>query len=365
MRSFLRATHKYLSLTFGILWLLQVLTGVLITFRGEIEDALLAGPSQPLDPARFGAAAEKLAATRAETLVYVMASEGSPNRYDLLFNNRNGDLQAVHVDGVGTVLRERPYDHDYPRPGWFATAHDFHETLFVGDRGKLFLGFSGALLLSNLLFGLTIAWPVRGQPWRRVLLPGLSGPFSAKVYKWHRALGLAIVVPAIVIVSCGIAQQWPVDEWLGVESPVPKPHAKEATGSIVLGGAITTALARHPDATLSLVTLPDKDQAWYKVRLRAPGELRRVFGETAVYVDAHDGSVLLDRDALIMPRNERIANAFYPIHTGEFLGLFGRLLVLIVGLSLLTMATLGACMWWTRRARARPNPSPKTQAVSR
>ena len=363
MRSFLRATHKYLSLTFGILWVLQALTGVLITFRGEIEDALLAGPSQPLDPARFGAAAAKLAAARAETLVYVMASEGSPNRFDLLFESSNEQLQAVHVDGSGTVLRERPYDHHYPAPGWFATAHDFHETLFSGSRGKLFLGFSGALLLSNLLFALAIAWPARGQGWRRVLLPGVSGPPTAKFYKWHRALGLAIALPAIVVVGCGIAQQWPVDEWLGVESPEPKPHVTDNASTIPLGDAITTALARHPDAALSLVSLPDKEQAWYKVRLRAPGEIRRVFGETAVYVDAHDGSVLLDRDALAMPRNERIANAFYPIHNGEFLGLFGRLLVLAVGLSLLTMATLGACLWWTRR-RARLNPPLKTRTAS-
>jgi len=349
VRSFLRATHKYLSLTFGILWVLQVLSGVLITFRGEIEEALLHGASQPLDPALLGAAAERLAATRAETLAYVMASQGSPNRYDLLFKDRNGLLQAVHVDGVGTVLRERPYNHDYPAPGWFATAHDFHEALLAGDRGKLFLGFSGALLLSNLLFGLAIAWPARTQGWRRVLLPGLSGPFGANVYKWHRALGFVIALPAIIIVSCGIAQQWPVDAWLAVHSPQPKQHATDSARTIVLGDAIATALARHPQATLSLVTLPDSNQPWYKVRLRTPGEIRRVFGKTAVYVDSHDGNVLLDREALAMPLNERIANTFYPIHTGEFLGLFGRLMVLAVGLSLLTMATLGACLWWTRR----------------
>ena len=30
MRSIFRTTHKYLGLTFGVLWLLQALTGVLI-----------------------------------------------------------------------------------------------------------------------------------------------------------------------------------------------------------------------------------------------------------------------------------------------------------------------------------------------
>ena len=366
MRSFLRAAHKYLSLTFGILWVLQALTGVLITFRGEIEDGLLAGPSQPLDPARFGAAADNLAAARGETLSYVMASEGSPNRYDLLFRDRNDDLQALHVDGTGTVLRQRPYDHHYPAPGLFATAHDFHETFLYGDRGKLFLGFSGALLLSNLIFGLTLAWPSRGQAWRRIVLPGLSGPFNANVFKWHRALGLIVVLPAIVLVSCGIAMQWPVEDWLGVDAPTPQAHTVEGANTIALGDAIATALARHPGSTLSIVTAPGKERPWYKVRVRAPGEIRRVFGETTVFVDSHDGSVLLDRDAAAMPLNERVANAFFPIHNGEFLGLAGRILVLLVGLSLLTMATLGACLWWTRRrARMRVNPSLKPRTASR
>lgn len=371
MRSILRTTHKYLSLTFGILWVLQALTGVLIVFRGEIEDALLAGPAQPLDAARFGAAAERLVKARGEALAYVMASEGSPNRYDLLFRNGSDQLQAVHVDGAGSVLRERPYDHDYPAPGLFATAHDFHETFLAGDRGKLFLGFSGALLLSNLIFGLTLAWPSRGQALRRVLLPGTSGPFNANVFKWHRALGLMIVVPAILLVSCGIAMQWPVEDWLGVDSPQPVPPDTAVSNTISadrfpLGDAITTALARHPGATLSIVTLPDQDRAWYKVRVRAPGEIRRVFGETTVFVDARDGSVLLDRDAAAMPLDERIANAFFPIHNGEFLGVAGRIVVLLVGLSLLTMATLGGCLWWTRRrARMRPTPSLKPRTASR
>jgi uncharacterized iron-regulated membrane protein len=365
MRTILRTAHKYLSLTFALLWVLQALTGVLISFRGEIEDAVLAGPARPLNPAQFGTAVAEIAAGRpSESLAYVMASQGSPNRYDLLFADQDGRLRAVHVGGHGIVLRERAYDYDYPAPGLFQTAHDFHETLFSGDRGKLFLGFSGALLLSNLLLGLTLAWPARGQ-WRRVLLPGTAGPFNANVYKWHRALGLMIVLPAIVIVTCGIAQQWPTDEWLGVESPKPVAHGG-ATGKIALGDAITTALAQHPGSTLAIVEMPGAQTPWYRIRVRQPGEMRRVFGTTTVYVDAHDGRVLLDRDAFALPLNERISNAFYPIHTGEFAGLAGRVVVLLTGLGLLGMATLGACLWWTRRrARTRPGLPLRTRTASR
>lgn len=367
MRSIIRSTHKYLSLGLGVLWLLQALSGVLISFQGEIGDALLPGPDRPLSAGPFGAAVATLAVARPQaTLTWIMASEGSPNRYDLLFTDKDDRTRSVHVDGEGAVLREAPRDYDYPAPGLFQTAHDFHETLFAGDRGKWFLGCSGLVLLTNLLFGLTLAWPARGQSWRRVLLPGMSGPPAAKFYKWHRALGPCLLVPASVIVACGVAQQWPVDRWLGVESVAPPARTAASAERIPLAAALTTAMQRYPGAALSLVEMPDADQPWYRIRLRQAGELRRVFGQTTVFIDAHDGTILLDRDAFRLPLNEKIANAFYPIHNGEFLGLPGRLVSLLTGLGLLAMGVLGAGMWWTRRnARSATRRTQPATMVSR
>jgi len=217
------------------------------------------------------------------------------------------------------------------------------------------------VLLVNLLLALKLAWPARGQSWRRVLLPGFGGPAAATFYRWHRALGLCLFVPAIVIVSCGVLQQWPADRWLGVDAPAPAADATKAASTTTLGAALAVALQRYPGAALALVEMPGTEQPWYRIRLRQAGELRRVFGETTVYIDARDAAVLLDRDAFKLPLNEKIANAFYPVHTGEFLGFPGRLVSLLSGLSLIAMIGLGAGVWWTRR-RAR---SPATASVQR
>jgi len=361
MRSIVRTTHKYLGLTFGLLWLLQALSGVLLVFNGELDDALLRGAERALAPAVFATAVTELAAARPQAkLTYIMASEGSANRYDLLFTDHEDRTRSVRVDGEGSVLRDRPRDYDYPAPGIFQIAHDFHETLFAGDRGKWFLGLSGLLLLSNLLLGLKLAWPGRGQPWRRVVLPGSAGPPAVKFFKWHRALGVCVLLPAIVMVVCGVLQEWPPDALLGVDDTSPTPHQSTGQEFISLGAALPVALARYPGATLAIIRMPDANQPWYRVRLRQDGELRRVFGQTTVYVDAHDGAVLRDSDAFKLPLNERIVNAIYPIHSGEAFGIGGRLIVLLTGLSLLAIGVLGAGMWWTRRtARA---ASKKTQS---
>ena len=361
MRSILRSIHKYVGLTFVLLWVLQAATGVALVFHGEIDDALLQGSSRPLTPLVFGPAVANLAATHPQSrLTYIMASEGSPNRFDLQFTNATGRTDVIRVDGEGSILRERPQNYDYPSPGLFQMALDFHETLFSGDRGAWFLGLSGALLFSNLLFGLLLAWRTRTQTWGRVLLPGLAKTFAANVYKWHRALGLLLVLPAMFLVSLGVLQEWPADQWLGIHLPTPMAHATTQTHLVPVGTAIDTALAHYPTATLSLVAMPSADEPWYRIRLRRPGELARVYGATSLYVDAHDGEVLLNRDAFKLPVNEKIYNAIYPIHTGGFAGPAGRTVVLVLGLWLIAQAVLGLFLWQARRKRRTLNISQLT-----
>ena len=350
MRSLLRTAHKYLSLTFALLWLLQALTGTLLVFRGELDDALLAGPNRSLEPTKFGSAVTRLATERApSTLTFVLASEGSKNRFDLLFEDPNGQTRVVRVDGEGHLVADRPRDHDYPAPGLFQTALDAHESLFAGQRGMWFVGISGLLLLSNLIMGVIMAWPARGQTWRRVLLPGTTGSLAAQLFKWHRALGLALATFAIAVVGTGVLQEYPVDDWMGVQRPAPPPRTSALPPAVPLGDALTMALARHPGAPIALIEMPGADHPWYNIRVREESESRRVFGWTSVFVDAQDGSVLLDKNAADLPTNAKVYNSFYSIHTGEFFGFGGRIAVLAVGLWLLTMSVLGLMLWWTRR----------------
>jgi len=367
MRSFLRTAHKYLSLAFALLWLLQAATGTLLVFRGELDDAMLHGPDQPLNPATFGAAVTRIAAERTPSvLTFVLASEGSRNRFDLLFENPDGRTRVVRIDGVGDLVADRPRDHDYPAPGLFQTALDLHESLFAGQRGMWFVGISGLLLLSNIIMGLIMAWPARGQTWRRVLLPGAAGSLPAKLFKWHRALGLALAAFAIAIVATGVLQEYPVDDWMGVQRPEPAPRTSALPPAVPFGDALTTAFVLHPGAPIALIQMPGADHPWYNIRVREDGDSRRVFGWTSVFVDAHDRSVLLDRKAADLPANEKVYNSFYSIHTGEFFGLGGRIAVLAVGFWLLTMSVLGLLLWWTRRrARTTVRPSHAGMAASK
>src|SRR3546814_1895563 len=70
----------------------------------------------------------------------------------------------------------------------------------LGAWGSWIVSISGLLLCSNLLLGLIAAWPRRGT-WRTALLPIRKGPAAARLYSWHRAVGLWAVLPAFAIAA--------------------------------------------------------------------------------------------------------------------------------------------------------------------
>ena len=80
-----------------------------------------------------------------------------------------------------------------------------------------------------------------------------------------------------------------------------------------------------------------------------PDEWRRVYGTSVVYVAAADGRVLRTEDALRAPTATAFMSNLYPVHTGEALGVAGRVFILLVGAWLLAMLVLGVGLWLARR----------------
>ena len=107
-------------------------------------------------------------------------------------------------------------------------------------------------------------------------------------------------------------------------------------------------------AKLSGFSFPG-DAPYYRVRVRAPGEIRRLWGMTTIYIAADDGRVLGLYDARRLHSAPRmLLDIIYPLHTGQIGGFFGRLIVLMLGLSLIAMIGLGVGLWWVRRPKPRP-----------
>ena len=357
MKGLLRRIHRYLGLTLAALWCIQAVTGILMVFHWELGDAPLSQPNMRVDAGLFAARVDDLRLADARwTVDSVYPTGGNSGHFDVFRSNASGQTDSIRIDGEGRVLKREPVDYDYRRAGLLRAATGLHQSLFAGHKGRLIVGASGLVLLGNLILGIRLAWPRLNQ-WRGVLrVPhGLRG--TTRLYAWHRALGLWFAIPALVVViaGCCLAFDDAWDDLLGTgKLPAVLAAAPVAnTRHITTAQALQSAIHEFPRARIAGIVLPRATAPWFQVRLLQPGELRRVFGTTSVFVSAATGAVLARQDALHAGHARRFVDSFYAIHTGEAGGIIGRIVSLGVGFWLAGVLTLGIILWQRRRASGR------------
>lgn len=356
MKRWLRVAHRYIGITFAALWLVQAVTGALLVFHWELDDWAVAGPDAPLDAAALSAALGGYASRYPGHAVSALyASGGEPGRFDVILDVPDGRNDILRVDGRGTVLRERPGNYDWLHIGPFQIATYLHQTLFAGTAGQWLLGASGAVLLLNLAFGLRLAWP-RSGGWRRTLWPAAAPTIAARLWGLHRALGLWLAIPAMLIVTLGIclAFRAPIGKLIGDANHQPPIAIAEdipqRVRPVTPAEAIGQTMRLYPAGSLAAVILPTVRTPWYEVQVLQRGEARRVEGLTTVYVSSHDGRVLADYDERRAPLANRMFDSLYPLHTGAAGGSAMRCLAVVTGVWLTVMVGLGLMLWSARRA---------------
>ena len=191
--------HRWLGLAAAAIWLVQAVTGILLVFHFEAEDAMLSTRHVSTDPAAIERRIDMLAGAGGKAKVdWIWTTAGLSDRYIILHDDSAGVSRKAYIDGAGTMLRNAPAD-DY---SFLGLVREIHLTLVAGTAGHWILAISGVLLLTNLIFGLIVAWPKRGQ-WRHALRPRGRRGSAAGYYSWHKALGLWAGIPALIIIASG------------------------------------------------------------------------------------------------------------------------------------------------------------------
>jgi uncharacterized iron-regulated membrane protein len=341
--------HRWLGLASAIFWLIQAITGLLLSFHFEIEDALVTQGHQPTDLTAIERRLDSLAPEGSgRSVSFIWTSAGLPDRYVISLAEAGGPGRMLRIEGDGTVVRDAAAN-DF---SFLALMREIHLNLLSGSAGTWILSITGALLVTNLIFGLIAAWPRPGC-WGQALKPVQRGGAKARLFSWHRAVGLWAALPAIVIAGSGtlILFEHELQDLLGV-SEIELPANPPQGPGIGFAQAARAAAAAIPGSSFVGTTMPTEADASYHAWVRAPGELYRAYGGSLVIVNANDGSV---RGAWpITEANTRRAflGALYPIHTGEAAGLVGRVLTFALGLWLAVMIVTGAWLWWRRRPRS-------------
>jgi uncharacterized iron-regulated membrane protein len=349
----IKRIHRWLGLAAALFWLIQASTGAALVFRWELDDALLPGAAAALSTAALGARIEAIERTGGKVSQF-WATGGATNRFEIFYGDATGTDRVLRVNGAGEILRDRAGSARFADGAIFGTLTKIHHTLLAGEKGEWIVRVSGLLLATNLLLALRLAWPAAGS-WKRVLSAPTVTAASARLYHWHRMIGLWAVLPLLLVAVAGMLLTFKPAIQQALDAGLPMPSAQAST-QMPIGRratpaqALEQALQRFPGAELSGFSMPVEGSPWFTVFVRVPGEGFRKWGASAVFVSSRDGEVLLAHDARSAPPRRKLINALYPFHTGQLGGVVTRACVLLSALGLIVLIILGARLWWVRRA---------------
>ena len=342
--------HKYLGLIGAAFFLVQSLTGLTLVFGPEVAQLIdpagmtsRAGKGDAA-PARLLATAEKLyPGFHIERLVYPVRPSST---YLVHVENANGVIRYVSLDRhSASVLRTGSIWH-FP----VEAALNIHNQWMSGTPGMVLITTIGIVLLLTAAMGICFWWPRRGKLGKSLTIQWHLKP-RAVLRQLHRTTGVTVSALLAFMAITGMFVSVPM-----IIGGTPAPWSTTQSFAPRIESAIRLAEQQFPGKSIRDVRMPSPTQI--SVFLLAPE--RNSMAVHRVIIDTRG------------PRIESVRNAFddsapwviaEPLHNGQDFGVAGQLIIVLIGLSLVTLASTGPIMWYqARRARQRTGRAPSRHA---
>ncbi|MFV8781529.1 PepSY-associated TM helix domain-containing protein [Microbulbifer sp. SA54] len=373
--------HKYAGLSLGLLLSLIGLTGSMLVFDHALDEKLAPEtvtftPSE--DPATF---AEVIAAAQAAvagnpqpTRLMTPRQPGSP--FVVRFPGPEGAPGPIEVSVSPTdaeVLAIRGWGDLSSAP--MTWIYRLHYTLLAGGTGKTVVGFMGLLLMVFCLTGLILWWPKKLRAatpgksrWQRAFTISRSGNRFRFYFDVHKVFGIYFLPLLLLISFSGVAMVFPqqvrsvVGTLFTTEPLAALPGSRSSDGTPISADAAATIGARvFPGGELKRIYLPRNSADSYGLSYRAAGEVWSNYGASFVRLDQYSGEVLMTENVTEIPLGNRILRWQFPLHNGDALGLFGRWLILLAGVTPSILFSTGLYLWWKKRRLKQRATNPRTK----
>ncbi|WP_240919813.1 PepSY-associated TM helix domain-containing protein [Paraglaciecola sp. 20A4] len=377
-RKYTRRLHLWLGLSLGVLLTIICLSGAMLVFYVEIDTWLHPEleRSQLATDSSWDSALHTLNNTypdkKGPWRIEVSDSKRAMSaRYYNPVETRSEGFAPLMVwlsnDGL-SVLREDYWGHYLVT--WL---YNLHYTLLFGEIGTIVIGYIGLATLLLLVSGLVSWWPKQGQ-WHRALKFKRRRSRIGLLYDWHKILGLASVIPLLLLVATGVMLSLPqeTNKLLGlVFSPVQTTSKLSGVvnttiqHTVPISAAITAArqakVAKNGadllQSHLAWIQTPDNSlsaQQFYTFRFQIPEDPSHRFPNTFVHVDAHSGQIINIFSAWKHGPANSIKGWLHALHNGSVGGLALRVLWVICGLIVFALFTLGFTRWRLRTGKNAP-----------
>ncbi|MEM7613025.1 MAG: PepSY-associated TM helix domain-containing protein [Pseudomonadota bacterium] len=338
--------HKWTGVALAVWVAVTCLSGILLVWKDDYY--AFRYPSLPdtgvlIEPS--AGAIERIIADSVESIQFLGMPTKSLPAYHAYYVN--GDEALLHPATGDVVARWGYLD---ALPGFL---FELHVNLLLSDFGHQVVGWLGVLLMLNIVIGFWL-WLRKRKIFKlKFALPKLLS--KPALLRAHAAQGSILSSAFVIIVFSGTAivfagpVQSAFNSAFGASGELrPTALTLESGHDEVDWSAVLTASDRAlPSAQLRLIYLPAQAHHAIILRLRNVGELHPN-GRSYVVASPSGGVALQTIDATSTGLGPTIFNLLYPLHAGKTGWPGYRLLLSLLGASLLFIAIVGAGLFLTR-----------------
>jgi uncharacterized iron-regulated membrane protein len=352
VRGLILKIHLMLGLIAGAFLALLGVTGSILAFEPELDRLLHSDVSYVTPGERFLSLTEigeSVSRTyRGEAIVAFLPST-SP-RFPAQVVMSRGIVSVNQYTGAVLGVRTRGQT-------FFGWVRALHVRLAVGDIGRNALRWSAVAMLFSIFSGLYLWWPIK-----RVGIRGswMHGRFWSDL---HNSVGIFSLLPWLVLAVTGTVIGFEdqmaklLDKLTGAtpiraDRGVVRSEAAVGATEITPDQAVAVASARLPGAVPSRVQMP-RYGGVYIVSLEFPDH-RIAGGSNSFSIDPWSGEIIAADLSMGLTTRERLLAMDQEIHTGEVLGIPGRVMVALAGI-FLPLQILTGLVIWLRRVKRRNN----------
>ncbi|WP_439887545.1 PepSY domain-containing protein [Pseudomonas sp. MBLB4123] len=361
--------HWLFGISAGLVLALMGVTGALYSFEGEIMRALNpqvlrveVRESGMLAPAEWVARIEA-AEGKSVSGLWVDSRDGNAAR--VFFTPPPGERRgpARYFDPYSGELLAQPDGQAF-----FGLMLQLHRFLAMGDSGKQITAASTLALLFFCLSGLYLRWPRRALNWRAWLT--LDWAKRGRAFNWdlHAVAGTWCLLFYLLAGLTGLywSYDWYREGMTRLLGDAPSARQAKSGPGTGRGAAMPEGVAEVDYDALwrNLQNAAGPELAAWNLRLPAEAgkpatvfyllaeaEHPRAFNQ--LRLDPQNGRVLGHERYADKSVSAQLLSSVYALHTGEYFGLVGRILMFAASLAMPLFAITGWLLYLDRRRKKR------------
>lgn len=356
--------HLWLGLTSGLIVFIVSLTGCIFCFHDEIKDItrpwrFVEEQNKPyILPTVLKARAEQLVDSGAATYITYTAR----NRPAVAFTSAGSNYYYVYFNPyTGQHLKTENLRTDF-----FIIVEYIHLYLLLpAPIGKHIVGVSTIIFIVMLISGIVLWWPKRKTDRKRSFSIKWNGKWRRINYDLHNVLGFYAASITLILALTGLAidYDWMGDAFyktanLGRHYPAEKEEPKVDTLKKSYPGkqhavdrAFIYTLSRHPEAEMYAVqAVAAKGQA---ISTSAYARSLNYDHQSNYYFDPVSGDLLKSLPYQAKSAGLKLNEMNYGIHTGQVMGLTGKIIAFLASLIATSLPVTGFTIWLGRKKKGK------------